>query len=111
MPYRLIYCIAVAIILCTSCGKVYDLNGSDWEADVPPSDSVFNREIQILDLGANLPAGHEPLDAEDPMFFSLERFTSIGIGYKSTERWDISFSGPSRSNISANNGTRSGFGY
>lgn len=98
-------------MLCSSCGKVYDLNGTDFEADVPPSDSVFNREIQILDLGAHLPAGHEPVDAEDPLFFSLERFSSIGIGYKSTDRWDITFSGMARSIISANNGTRSGFGY
>lgn len=98
-------------MLCSSCGKVYDLNGVDWEADVPPSDSVFNREIQILNLGANLPAGHQPLDAEDPMFFSLERFTSIGIGYKTTDRWDVSFSDMARSTISANNGKKSGFGY
>ena len=98
-------------MLCSACGKVYDLNGFDWQADVPASDSVFNREIQVLNLGANLPPGHEPVDAEDPMFFSLEKFSSIAIGYKSTERWDISFSGMSRSNISANNGTKSGFGY
>lgn len=104
------FCVGVMFVLC-SCGKVYDLNGADWEANVPPSDSVFNREIQILDLGARLPAGHEPVDAEDPMFFSLEKFSSVGIGYRSTERWDVAFSGMFRSSISVNNGTKSGFGY
>lgn len=99
------------MLLGTACGKVYDLNGVDWEADVPPSDSVYNREIQILNLGAHLPAGHVPVDAEDPMFFSLEKFSSVAIGYKSTDRWDITFSGMSRSTISANNGSRAGFGY
>ncbi|PWV50794.1 HmuY family protein [Chitinophaga sp. S165] len=108
---RIIYCLAITMMLCSACGKVYDLNGMDWEADVPPSDSAFNREIQILDLGAHLPEGHEPLDDEDPMFFSLERFSSIGIGYRSTERWDIAFSGMFRTTISGNNGTKSGFGY
>lgn len=111
MIFRIIYCLAITVMLCSACGKVYDLNGSDWEADVPPSDSAFNREIQILDLGAHLPEGHEPLDAEDPLFFSLERFSSIGIGYRSTERWDIAFSGMARATISGNNGTKSGFGY
>jgi hypothetical protein len=111
MTYRIIIWAITIILLGSSCGKVYDLNGSDWEADVPPSDSVFNREIQVLDLGAHLPAGHEPLDADDPMFFSLERFSSIGIGYRSTDRWDISFSGMYRSTISGNNGSRAGFGY
>lgn len=101
----------VIILQCCSCGKVYDLNGADWAPEVPPSDSAFNREIQVLNLGARLPAGHEPLDPDDPMFFSLERFTSIGIGYRSTERWDIAFSGMYRSTISGNNGTKSGFGY
>lgn len=107
----MICCLTVTAILGTACGKVYDLNGQDWEADVPPSDSVFNREVQVYDLGARLPAGHQPVDAEDPMFFSLERFASIGIGYRSTDRWDIAFSGMARANITANNGAKSGLGY
>ncbi|SFN32207.1 hypothetical protein SAMN05428949_2415 [Chitinophaga sp. YR627] len=111
MIVRMIYCLMVAVVLCSACGKVYDLNGVDWEADVPPSDSVFNREIQILNLGAHLPDGHQPLDDTDPMFFSLERFGSIGIGYRSTDRWDLAFSGMARANITANNGAKSGFGY
>jgi len=110
MIFRILFGVTLAAML-FSCGKVYDLNGLDWEADTPPSDSVFNREIQILDLGANLPEGHQPVDDEDPMFFSLERFSSVGIGYRSTERWDIAFSGSFRSNITANNGAKSGFGY
>lgn len=111
MVLRMIYCMVVTALLCSACGKVYDLNGQDWQADVPPSDSAFNREIQVLDLGAHLPAGHQPVDAEDPMFFSLERFSSIGIGYRSTDRWDIAFNGMSRAIITANNGAKSGLGY
>jgi hypothetical protein len=103
--------VAAIIILFSSCGKVYELNGSDWQADIPPSDSVFNREIQILNLGDNLPADHVPLDSEDPMFFSLEKFSSVAIGYRSTERWDIAFSGIYRSEITPNNGRYTGFGY
>jgi len=108
VKFSIIICIGVLI---AACGKVYDLNGTDWEADVPPSDSIFNREVQILNLGDNMPAGHVPLDNDDPMFFSLERFSSVAIGYKSTGRWDIAFSGIYRSEITPNNGRYSGFGY
>ncbi|SIT30274.1 hypothetical protein SAMN05421788_109181 [Filimonas lacunae] len=103
--------IAAAVLLSSSCGKIYDVNGMDWQPDTPPSDSVFNREIQILNLGAHLPEGHVPADDEDPMFFSLEKFNSVAIGYRSTDRWDIAFSGYYRTEISANNGTKQGFGY
>lgn len=101
----------LAAVLLASCGKVYDQNGFDWEEDLPLSDSVFNREIQILNLGDRLPAGHEPMDNEDPLFFSLEKITTVHIGYKATDRWDIAFSGLYRHEISANNGERPGFGY
>lgn len=102
----------VAIALLASCGKVYDLNGFDWEPDTPLSDSVFNREIQVLDLGVNnIPLAHRPLDSDDPMYFSLEKMASVHIGYRSTERWDIAFSGLSRSGITSNNGSVAGLGY
>lgn len=92
------------ILTLASCGEVYDLNGFDWEPDLPPSDSVFNREIQILDFGSgNLKEGHRPLGLEDPMYFSLEKISSVHLGYKSTARWDVSFSGMYRSEISCNN--------
>lgn len=58
-----------------------------------------------------MPAGHPPLDNDDPMFFSLERFSSVPIGYKSTGRCDIAFSGIYRSEITPNNGSFTGFGY
>ncbi|MFT3824151.1 MAG: HmuY family protein [Chitinophagaceae bacterium] len=99
-----------AALFCSACGKVYDLNGVDWQADVPPSDSVFNREILILNLGDNLPEGHVPLDATDPLYFSLEKFSSVHIAYKTTDRWDMAFYGNSRSEIAGNNKI-SGFGY
>lgn len=99
------------ILTFISCGKVYDLNGHDWEPETPMSDSVFNREIYIRNYGDNLPAGHNPLDAMDPMLFSLERFSSINLFYKTTERWDLSFSGIFRSNIGVNNGRTAGIGY
>lgn len=94
-----------------SCGEVYDLNGYDWEPDVPPSDSVFSREITILNLGDNLPDGHVPLDNSDPLYFSLEKFSSAHIAYRTTDRWDLAFHGNSRSSIMGNNGRASGFGY
>ncbi|MGE9313638.1 HmuY family protein [Niabella sp. CJ426] len=106
--------ITAVIVIATlvSCGKVYDLNGFDWEPDLPLSDTVFNREIQILDLGVNnIPATHKPMDNEDPLYFSLEKINSVHIGYKATERWDIAFFGGSRVNITANNGSRQGIGY
>lgn len=103
--------LAAIAVITGSCGKVYDLNGSDWEPEVPASDSAFNREIQVLDLGAHLPAGHIPADDDDPMFFSLEKFSSVAIGYKSTDRWDIAFGGYYRTIISGNNGLKSGYGY
>ncbi|MBL1407252.1 HmuY family protein [Sphingobacterium faecale] len=99
------------ILTLASCGEVYDMNGYDWEPDTPPSDSVFNREIQILNLGDNMPKGHLPLDKEDPLFFSLEKFSSVAIAYRSSERWDLSFSGTARSAIGGNNGKRPGFGH
>jgi len=100
-----------AILTLASCGEVYDLNGFDWEPDVPPSDSVFNREIQILNLGDNMPTGHKPVDSQDPIFFSLEKFSSVATAYRATERWDITFSGTARSAVMGNNGSQSGFGY
>lgn len=99
------------ILVFASCGEVYDLNGYDWEPELPLSDSVFNREIYIRNYGDNLPAGHSPLDDMDPMLFSLERFASINLFYKTTERWDLSFSGIFRSNIGVNNGRTAGIGY
>jgi hypothetical protein len=111
VKYSIIVALALAAIAGGSCGKVYDLNGADWQPDSPPSDSVFNREIQVLNLGARLPDGHVPADEEDPMFFSLEKFSSVAVGYRSTNRWDVAFSGSYRSTLSANNGGKSGFGY
>jgi hypothetical protein len=101
----------MATFLFISCGKVYDLNGFDYEPDLPLSDTVFNREIQVLNLGDRLPAGHQPLDGEDPLFFSLEKITTVHVGYKATQRWDLAFSGMSRVGLSANNGSRAGIGY
>lgn len=107
---------AIALLLLStifliSCGEIYDLNGVDWEPDVPPSDSVFSREITLLNLGDNLPAGHAPLDASDPLFFSLEKFNSVHQAYKTTDRWDMAFFGNSRSEIQGSNGRMPGFGY
>ncbi len=99
------------ILTLASCGDVYDLNGFDWEAETPLSDSVFNREIRVLNYGDNLPRGHSPLDDMDPMLFSLEKFSSVNLNYKTTERWDISFSGIFRSSIGVNNGKSQGIGY
>ncbi|GAA4322879.1 hypothetical protein GCM10023149_23480 [Mucilaginibacter gynuensis] len=102
---------AVIALLLFSCGKTYDLNGTDFQPDTPPSDSVFSREILIRNLGDNLPAGDMPLDSEDPLYFSLEKFSSVRISYKTTNRWDMAFHGNSRSEIAGNNGKVSGLGY
>lgn len=96
-------------VMLASCGEIYDLNGFDWQPDTPPSDSAFNREIQILDLGAdNLPEGHRPLDGEDPLYFSLEKISSVHTGYKKSERWDVALG---YAMIAANNGSYQGLGY
>lgn len=106
----LFFCLVIAAL--SSCGKINDLNGFDWEEEAPLSDSVFNREIQILDLGVNnIPEGHRPVDGEDPLYFSLEKFSSVHLGYKTTERWDLAFLGMYRTTITSNNGSRQGLGY
>lgn len=106
------YLLLLIGLLITSCGEIYDLNQTDWEPDVPPSDSVYNREIQILDLGDNnVPPGHKPVDISDPLYFSLEKFSSVHIGYKSSARWDVAFHGMYRTTITANSGTSQGLGY
>lgn len=106
------------ILTLASCGEIYDQNGFDFEPDIPLSDSVYNREIQILDLGvANIPEGHRPFDGRDPLFFSLERISSTHLGYQKSTRWDMAFSGLYRHEISSNNGSaqgtygRNAFGY
>lgn len=101
-----------AIWILASCGETYDLNGFDWEPDNPPSDSVYNREIQILDMGGNnLQDGQKPLDTSDPIYFSLERFSPVHRGYKTSNRWDIAFRDAYHSGVTANNGTAKGLGY
>lgn len=94
-----------------SCGDVYDLNGFDYEPDVPMSDTLFNRDILVMNLGDNLPEGHKPLDANDPLYFSLEKLNSTNTLYKTTDRWDMAFSGQGRSSITTNNGKVAGLGY
>lgn len=112
MKRSFLFVIIGTATLLLSCGKTYDVNGFDWQPDTPLSDSVFNREIQVLDLGTNnIPEGHRPLDGADPLYFSLEKFSSTHLAYKSTARWDIAFSGLYRSSVTANNGSKQGFGY
>ncbi|MBE8719966.1 HmuY family protein [Sphingobacterium pedocola] len=107
-----LFTVCSTLLALTSCGEVYDLNGYDWDPDLPPSDSVFNREIQILDLGVNnIPESHRPLDGSDPLFFSLNKFSSVPTAYRTSDRWDISFSGLYRTAIISNNGSTTGFGY
>ncbi len=91
----------------SSCGEVYDLNGFDWEPELPLSDSVFNREIQIVNY-YDESTGQNFWDNSDSRYFSLERFSAINPNYKSTKRWDIAFSGMY---ITTNNGTAQGLGY
>lgn len=111
MKFKNSLLLLVLSALFSSCGEIYDLNGVDWEPDVPPSDSVFSREILVLNIGDNLPPGHEPLDASDPLFFSLEKFNSVHQAYRTTDRWDLALHGNSRSEIQGNNGRMPGFGY
>lgn len=102
----------VGLVWLSGCGKYEEIEGIDWEADIPASDSVFNREIQIYDLGNNnIPEGHRPLDSQDPMYFSLEKFSSLHIAYKTTHRWDIAFAGLYSSGVTSNNGLAQGLGY
>lgn len=111
MRKQQLYIFSALLLLLVSCGKVYDKNGFDWQPDTAPSDSVFSREILIRNLGDNLPAGHVPLDADDPLYFSLEKFSSTHLAYKTTDRWDMAFFGNSRTELTGNNGKVSGFGY
>ncbi|SEM00604.1 hypothetical protein SAMN05216436_101129 [bacterium A37T11] len=107
-PFAVVVAIALMV---ASCGDVYDLNGFDYEPDVPMSDTLFNRDILVMNLGDNLPEGHKPLDANDPLYFSLEKLNSTNTLYKTTDRWDMAFSGQGRSSITTNNGKVAGLGY
>ncbi len=111
MNFRTIVLLFFTSSSLVSCGEIYDLNGFDWQPDVPPSDSVFSREILVKNLGDNLPEGHVPLDGSDPLYFSLEKFSSVHVAYRTTTRWDLAFYGNSRSEVSGNNGRATGFGY
>lgn len=107
---QLFFALFAAITLFASCGEIYDLNGFDWEPDIPPSDSVFNREIQILDWGPdNVPEGHFGEDNSDPMLFSLEKFSSVHGAYKTSTRWDLTLG--AFWTLIANNGSVPGYGY
>lgn len=107
--YRKYIVALIAAGLFVSCGKIYDHNGFDWQPDTPVSDSVYNREIQVLDLGEdNLLFGHRPVDVSDPIFFSLEKFSSVHLGYKASARWDIAYA---YLGVRGNNGSRPGYGY
>ncbi len=106
------FALCITLLALTSCGDVFDRNEVDWEPDVPMSDTVFNREIQVLDLGTNnIPENHRPLDEADPLFFTLGRISSIPTAYRTSDRWDIAFYGLYRTAITSNNGTTPGFGY
>lgn len=62
-------------------------------------------------MGDNLPQGHTPLDPTDPLYFSLEKFATVHLAYKTTDRWDLAFFGNSRSEIAGNHGRMPGHGY
>lgn len=114
---RVLWLVACALLTLASCGEVYDLNGFDWEPETPLNDSVFNREITILNLqpygsvgGSQQPSDRSPFDSEQlSSLFSLERFMSIHPAYKVSERWDLSLGG--LGDIVGNNGAARGPGY
>lgn len=105
------------LVLFASCGEVYDLNAFEWEPETPLNDSVFNREITVLNFqpfegveNIQQPSDRSPLDAEQPStLFSLERFSRIHDAYTVSERWDLSIGG--FGNITANSGSARGIGY
>lgn len=105
------------LFLLASCGDVYDLNAFEWEPETPLNDSVFNREITVLNFqplegvaGIQQPSDRSPLDAEQPStLFSLERFSRIHPAYTVSERWDLSIG--ALASITANSGIGRGPGY
>ncbi|WP_146746621.1 HmuY family protein [Sinomicrobium soli] len=77
----------------------------DTEPDFVTDESIFNRLITVSNLGGELPEGHEPMDEQDPLYYSLENEATVNTHYKQTDRWDISFSGIYRSFAGGNNGS------
>lgn len=109
--HKTLYVLAsfLAALHLVSCGKIYDRNGADWEADTPISDSVFNRDIVIKNLTGDDVSFTSLMG--DPILFSFEKFQRIALPYQVTDRWDIAYGGVFYSQINTNNGRLAGLGY
>lgn len=103
----------IMAVTITSCSKS-DAPAPETEPEVPASGTVaFNKLITVLNFGADMPAGSQPLDEQAPIYFSLENNAAVQLDYRLTNRWDICLSNIYRSFISGNNGantTNSGAG-
>jgi len=93
---------AIALLI-TSCSKSSD-PAPTTEPEVNTGTVAFNKLITVLNFGADMPAGSQPLDQQAPIYFSLENNSAVQLDYKLTNRWDISFSSIYRSFMSGNNG-------
>ncbi|MGO3161928.1 HmuY family protein [Sphingobacterium sp. JB170] len=104
------FIILLSIATLSSCDKE---SGVPEPEPAPPVDeSIFNKLITVTNLGGELPAGHEPMANQDPIYYSLENQTTVNTAYTQTARWDISFNGVYRSFAGGNNGTDvSNLGY
>jgi hypothetical protein len=99
MLYRLSY--LILFLLMVSCSKSTTAPSG---TEPPVSDTMFNRVITVMNVGADRPDTSEPLYDPSIIYFSLETNAVTPVDYKRTSRWDLSFSGTERSFLGGNNG-------
>lgn len=96
---------AIAVVLFSACSKSDDPTPDPVVPETPAGTVAFNKVITVLNFGADMPVGSQPLDDQSPIYFSLENNAAVPLAYKLTNRWDMSFSGIYRSFIGGNNGS------
>jgi hypothetical protein len=96
---------AAMLVFCVACSKSDDPAPEPVDPVSPGETVAFNKIITVLNFGADMPEGSQPLDEQSPIYFSLENNAAVPLAYKLTNRWDMSFSGIYRSFIGGNNGS------
>lgn len=102
---KLIFALALFMAFATACSKD---DAPTIEPGPETGTVAYNKIITVLNFGADMPEGSQPLDEQAPIYFSLENNAPVPLAYKLTNRWDLSFSSIYRSFIGGNNGTNSG---
>lgn len=100
MSNKIRWGIIAVILFLGSCSK----STTPPQGEGPVSDTMFNRLITVMNVGADRPDSAEPLYDPSVIYYSLESNSIAPVDYKRTSRWDLSFSGTERSFLGGNNG-------